>query len=79
MFVYDVTMTMPNGERVRASGSPRAPLGRPTPNRDPSLRQLLGPIPPCADRPRPQDRDAGVASGQGRALFQAGQEAARAR
>ena len=34
---------------------------------------------PRADRPRPQDRRAGVASGQVRALFQAGQKAARAR
>ena len=48
-------------------------------NRDPGLRQLLGAIAPRADRPRPQDRGAGVACGQVRALFQAGQEAARAR
>ena len=41
--------------------------------------KLLGSIAPRADRPRPQDRGAGVASGQVRALFQAGQEAARAR
>ena len=48
-------------------------------NRNPRLRQLLAPFPPRAGRPQPQDRDAGVASCEVRPLFQAGQEAARAR
>ena len=48
-------------------------------NRNPRLRQHLAPFPPRASRSQPQNRYAGVASGQARPLFQAGDAVARAR
>ena len=49
------------------------------PNRNPRLRQLLAPFPPGASRAQPQNRYAGVASGQAGPFFQARQETARTR